>query len=165
VGKSKDKKKDMNKVNCFACHKTGHYASQCPNTKKNKKEPELSSLVEVVKSTQKFEKEFSLMTGLSDNGSAMFRDIGVWFVDSGVSRHITGMRSLFLSFLEIDSNYYVGYGASTRHIVKWVGCVRFQLELRGFLEVVCSRADSKFALNVSFGDVELYSSMDKCFCI
>jgi hypothetical protein len=35
VGKSKEKKKDMNKVKCFACHKNGHYTSQCLN-KKNK---------------------------------------------------------------------------------------------------------------------------------
>ena len=39
--KSGDKKKiggeqqcDMNKVKCFACHKLGHYAVQCPNKKK-----------------------------------------------------------------------------------------------------------------------------------
>jgi hypothetical protein len=27
-------KKDMRKVKCFACHKFGHYAGQCPNKKK-----------------------------------------------------------------------------------------------------------------------------------
>jgi hypothetical protein len=27
-------KKDMRKVNFFACHKIGHYAGQCPNKKK-----------------------------------------------------------------------------------------------------------------------------------
>jgi hypothetical protein len=27
-------KKDMSKVKCFACHKFGHYAGQCPNKKK-----------------------------------------------------------------------------------------------------------------------------------
>jgi hypothetical protein len=26
--------KDMSKVKCFACHKFGHYAGQCPNKKK-----------------------------------------------------------------------------------------------------------------------------------
>jgi hypothetical protein len=30
--------RDMSKVRCFACHKTGHYANQCPKKKKKKKE-------------------------------------------------------------------------------------------------------------------------------
>ena len=29
-----EQKKDMSKVKCFACHKMGHYAGQCPNRKK-----------------------------------------------------------------------------------------------------------------------------------
>jgi hypothetical protein len=77
-----------------------------------------------------------LITDLSSNGNVEFGDIGVWFVDSGASRHMTRIRSVFLSFLEIDSDCYVGCGASTRHAVKGVGCVRFQLEPRGFLELV-----------------------------
>jgi hypothetical protein len=88
----------MSKVKCFACHKTSHYASQCPNKKKKKQEPEVSTSTEVAEFTEKFEREFSLMTGLSSSGSAEFGDIGVWFVDSGASRHMTGMRSVFLSF-------------------------------------------------------------------
>jgi hypothetical protein len=27
------KKKDSSKIKCFACHKNGHYASQCPEKK------------------------------------------------------------------------------------------------------------------------------------
>jgi hypothetical protein len=34
--------KDMGKVRCFACHKTSHYASKCPN-KKKKKESEVAA--------------------------------------------------------------------------------------------------------------------------
>jgi hypothetical protein len=30
------KKKNLSKVKCFACHKSGHYASQCPEQKKGK---------------------------------------------------------------------------------------------------------------------------------
>jgi hypothetical protein len=52
----------MRKVKCFACHKTSHYVSQCLNKKKKKYEPEVSTSVEVVEFTKKFEREFSLMT-------------------------------------------------------------------------------------------------------
>jgi hypothetical protein len=72
---------------------------------------------------------------LSGSDSATFGDIGAWFVDSGSSRHMMGMRSMFLSVSEIDSNYHVGCGTSTMHAVKGVGCVRFQLESGGSLEV------------------------------
>ena len=64
IGKGKRKKKDMSKVKCFACHKIGHYASQCPNKKKGKKDAEVSTLAKVDDFAEKFEKEFSLMTCL-----------------------------------------------------------------------------------------------------
>jgi hypothetical protein len=35
-GASSQRKIDMSKVKCFACHKFGHYARQCPNKKKGK---------------------------------------------------------------------------------------------------------------------------------
>jgi poly(3-hydroxybutyrate) depolymerase len=38
-----DGKKDMRKVKYFACHKTGHYASQCQNKKKRKKETQVAT--------------------------------------------------------------------------------------------------------------------------
>ena len=33
---AKGKKQDMSKVKCFHCHQHGHYASNCPQKKKNK---------------------------------------------------------------------------------------------------------------------------------
>jgi hypothetical protein len=43
MGKRNEKKKDMRKVKFFACHKTCHYASHCPNKKEKKLEPEVST--------------------------------------------------------------------------------------------------------------------------
>jgi hypothetical protein len=54
-----DKKKDMSKVKCFACHKFGHYAGQCPNKKKggNETQPEVvaSTKAQMDEFAKKFE--------------------------------------------------------------------------------------------------------------
>jgi hypothetical protein len=85
---------------------------------------------------EKFEDEFSLVATLSSSCRLVeFEDSGAWFVDSGSSRHMTGMRSVFLSVSETGSNCHVKNGVRTRHVVKGVGCVRFQLESRVSLEV------------------------------
>jgi hypothetical protein len=75
------------------------------------------------------------MTGPLGSGCPVFEDIEAWFVDNGASRHMTGMRSVFLSLLEIDSDCFLDSGANSQLAVKGVGSVRFQLESGGFLEV------------------------------
>jgi hypothetical protein len=52
---SRDDKKDMSKVECYACHKFGHYAGQCSNKKKGGNEMQL----EVTASTKVQEDEFA----------------------------------------------------------------------------------------------------------
>jgi hypothetical protein len=102
---------------------------------------------------------------LSSNGSAEFGDIGAWIVDSGSSRHMTGIRSMFLSFLETGSYCHVDCGTSTMHAVEGVGCVRFQLESRGSLEVaeVLFVSELKESLlPVSALEDEGYGARDMC---
>lgn len=135
VVKGNEKKNDMRKVRCFACHKTGHYASQFPNKKKKKPKLEVSVSSKVVEFVERYENELSLMTGHVGSGCLAFKDTESWFVDSGASRHMTRMRSVFLDLTEIDSNCKVNCGASPQFAVKGDGRVRFQLESRGLLEV------------------------------
>lgn len=77
------------------------------------------------------------MACLMGNGCLAFSGTNAWFLDSGASWHMTRMRLVFLSFIEIDTSSYVGCGANTRHVlaVKGVGSVKFQLESRGSLEL------------------------------
>ena len=51
-------KKDMSKVKCFACHKMGHYAGQCPN--KEKKKQKTTATAEIDEFATRFERLFSL---------------------------------------------------------------------------------------------------------
>jgi hypothetical protein len=106
-----------------------------PTKKKKEAWVAASASSEIDDFAEKFAEEFSLVSFLSNRSIAGYEDIGVWIVDSGSSRHMTGMRSMFLSVLETGSNLHVKNGASTMHAVKGVGCVRFQLESGGSLEV------------------------------
>jgi hypothetical protein len=84
----------MSKVKCIACHKTSHYTSQCPH---KEEEAHVAASVEIDDFAEKFEKEFSLVSCLSSSSFGEYEDIGAWIVDNGSSRHMTGMRSMFLS--------------------------------------------------------------------
>jgi hypothetical protein len=117
----------------LACQKTGHYASQCTNNKKKKLKPEVAASTQVSDFAEKFE-ELSLMAGPVGSGCLVFEDIHSWFVESGASRHMIGLRSIFLNLTEIDSECRVNCGAGPQLAVKGVGRVRFQLESGGLLE-------------------------------
>lgn len=57
------------------------------------------------------------------------------FIDSGASYHMTRMKQVFLSILEVDSNMQVRVGMSAILAVKGVGTMLFQLESGLSLEV------------------------------
>jgi hypothetical protein len=111
--------KDMSKVKCFACHKFGHYAGQCPN--KNNKQTTASTSVEEF--SAKFDKKFSLFVCLSMRTTHS----DMWYIDSGASRHMTGVREHLTDLTQIgDVEVVIG----DDQVVKAVGCgtVSFQRE-------------------------------------
>ena len=115
----------MNKVKCFACHKFGHYVGQCPNRKKK----QVVAYADVEDFASMFEREFSLIACLSAcSGSSR-----CWYIDSGASAHMTGVREVFSEIFERDINVEVELGDDM--VVKAVGRgkVAFQRESRPLL--------------------------------
>jgi hypothetical protein len=91
--------RDMSKVICFSYHKTGHYASKCPNKKKKKlSEVAATTSTEMDAFAKKFNDESSLVATLSSNGRL------AEFEDSGSSCHMMGMRSVFLNVSKTGSD-------------------------------------------------------------
>jgi hypothetical protein len=112
-------KKDMSKVKCFACHKFGHYVGQCPNKKKK----QVAASADVEEFSHRFEKEYSLLVCLSSRVSST----SIWYIDSGASRHMTGVREYFTDLTEIgDLEVVLGDDS----VVKVVGSgtISFQRE-------------------------------------
>jgi hypothetical protein len=112
-------KKDMSKVKCFSCHKFGHYAGQCPN--KKKKQTIASTTVEEF--STKFDNEFSLVVCLSTRTTHS----DMWYIDSGASCHMTGVREHLTDLTQIgDVEVVLG----DDRVVKAVSCgtVSFQRE-------------------------------------
>lgn len=74
------------------------------------------------------------LLGTRDNRTWL-EDVDAWVVDNGASSHMTRVSLMLLSVLETNSYGYVNSGTCTKHAVKGVGTVVFQLESRGSLEV------------------------------
>jgi hypothetical protein len=107
--------------------------------------------------------------------SVAYEDIEVWFVDNGLSHHMTKMRPIFLTFLEIDTNFYVGSGTNTKQTIRGFGYVRFHLESGGFMGIehmlyvpylkvsllsVATFEDEGYAIIFQNGQVLVYSRED-----
>ena len=115
----------MKKVKCFACHKFGYYVVQCPNRKKK----QVVASIDLEEFSSQFDREFSLIACLS-SCSGLSR---VWYIDSGASTHMSGVREVFseLTKREIDVEVELG----DDRVVKAVGrgTVAFQRESQPLL--------------------------------
>jgi len=89
----------MSKVKCFHCHQHRHYATNCPQKKKNKQAAR--SLVGEALASQ-FELDFSLIACLVSSVMG-----SVWFLDSGASFHMKGDRDLFSDLEDKDLGVHI----------------------------------------------------------
>ena len=82
----------MSKVKCFHGHDHGHYATNFPQKKKNKKKALTAATGEPVAS--QFELDFSLIACMVSTVMG-----SMWYFDSGASLHMTRNKELFSSVL------------------------------------------------------------------
>lgn len=122
--------KDISKVRCFSCHNIGHYAFQCPNKKEKKKGVVAST--EVDEFSTKFDIEFALMVSIAISVTSS----SLWFVDSGASCHMTGVREHFMSLAERDIDLEVVLGDNSKVRPAGVGTVSIQSESLPPLKVI-----------------------------
>ena len=115
-----EQQRDMSKVKCFACHKFGHYAVQCPNKKKK----QVAASADTEEFASKFDREFSLIACMSSCSSTS----RVWYIDSGASTHMSGIRECFSELNErgVDVEVELGDDRIVRAVGR--GRVAFQRE-------------------------------------
>ena len=95
------------------------------------KEKKIVSSAEIENFSEKFKKEFSLVSIVSSGDSNNFEYNRTWIVDSGATSHMTGMLDTFMCISEIGPGQFVN---GTQE-VRGIGKVKFQLVLGETLEV------------------------------
>lgn len=99
-------------VECYHCHKLGHFQYECPTWDKQANYAELDE-----------QEEMLLMAYVEDVGASREE---IWFLDSGCSNHMCGNKVLFA---EIDESFQhtVKLGNNTRMEVSGKGNVKLEV--------------------------------------
>lgn len=113
----------MSKVKCFACGKMGHYTVQCPN-KKDRKKQGVATSTDVDDFVAMFGSECALVVSLATHVTSSC----AWFIDSGVSCHMTRVREHFTSLVEDDIDLEVVLSVNSKVKATGMGIVSFQRE-------------------------------------
>eukprot|EP00253_Pinus_taeda_P025394 PITA_25394 len=133
-GKQQNKEKDYSKVKCWNCQKLGHYVVVCleKKNKKGKGKP-MAASAEIESFSERFDQEFGFIaceaTSARSPAIQVQRECAfpatsrasssIWYVDSGATRHMTGVREYFSELLEGDTDMEVVLGDD--NIVRAVG--------------------------------------------
>lgn len=105
------------KIECFKCHKMGHFRSECPDWEKE------ANYVEM-------EEDLLLMARIE---SLKTDEEHVWFLDSGCSNHMCGAKEWFIE-LDEAFNRNVKLGDDSRMSVNGKG--RLRLEINGRVQYI-----------------------------
>jgi hypothetical protein len=101
----------------------GHYAGRFPN---NKKKKQVGASTEEDEFIDIFERDFSLLICLSMSATST----SVWYIDSGVSNHMTSVCKNFTNIIENDVDLDVYHGNDSKVKEFGHGIVSFQREFQ-----------------------------------
>lgn len=110
-------------VECYKCHKLGHFQYECPSWEK------AANYAEADAEADK-EEEVLLMAHVELNDA---KREGAWFLDSGYSNHMSGNKQWFVDFDE-QFRHSVKLGNNSRMPVMGRGNIK--LEIGGIIQVV-----------------------------
>lgn len=110
---------DKSKIECFKCHRMGHFKNECPTWEKNANYAEL-------------EEDVLLMAYTELNKA---EDEHVWFLDSGCSNHMCGHKAWFTEF-DHRFRQNVKLGDNRRMVVEGKG--NLLLKINGLIQVISS---------------------------
>jgi hypothetical protein len=114
--------RDMSKVKCFVCKQFGHYAGQCPNRKKKKGGTTATS--EETDFQTQFQKECAFHVCCS----SVEYSPHIWYIDSGASSHITGIREHFSDLRDTEVRIDISLGDNRIVTVAGIDTVSFRRE-------------------------------------
>jgi hypothetical protein len=114
--------RDMSKVKCFVCNKFEHYAGQCSN--KKKKKGGTTAITEETDFQTQFQKECVFHACCS---SIEFSP-HIWYIDSGASSHMTGVREHFSDLRGVEVRIDISLGDNRVVTVAGIGTVSFRRE-------------------------------------
>ena len=107
-------------MKCFHCHEHGHFATKCPQKKKNKK---VGGAAACEALASQFGLDFSLIACMVSSALG-----SMWYLDSGASFHMMGDKELFSDLEEKYLQKHIGMGDDGRYSVTRISTITFQRE-------------------------------------
>ena len=107
--KDGNKNLDVSKINCFICHKQGHFSSQCPDRKK-KGNTQMARSAKTEDFSRNFDAEFYLIACMASTIESSIR-----YIDNGAPSHMTGHKRFFRDLQEGGTGIHVELGDDARY--------------------------------------------------
>ena len=120
----------------FHCHEHGHFATNCPKNKKNKKATRAATGEALA---LQFKLDFSFISCLVSSAMG-----SVWYLDSGASFHMTGEKEFFSDLEEKDLQMHIEMGDDGRYSASDIGTILVE---RCY---ACSRSEEELGLGHNF---------------